>query len=72
MNNRVIFEGWTVQDFIDHLEPLFADRSDTANFFYTTSFENREDIKKWCMHNQPFCGKYIKEVVDYFVKRAKL
>jgi hypothetical protein len=51
-----IWEGWTVQCFIDDLELIFQ---------FQPKFE-RKEVKEWCMYNQPYYKKYIKEVVDYF------
>lgn len=62
--NKVIWEGWTAQDFINELEPLFGliMRGDS----WRKPFKNRDEIKKWCMDVQPYYKKYIPEVVDYF------
>lgn len=62
--NKHIWEGWTVQDFIDELQPSFDNVSD--------HFTTRKEVKEWCMSEQPYYKKYIKEVVDYFCKRAKI
>lgn len=67
--NKHIWEGWTVQDFIDELEPTFnliqAEKS------WQKPLKTKEDIKKWCIDNQPYYKKYIPEVVNYFVKKIK-
>ena len=60
-NNRHIWEGWTAQDFINELEPLF-DRP----------FESRDALKKWCKDNQPYYKKHIPEVYNHFLKKSKL
>ena len=62
--NREIWEGWTVKDFIEELEPI-------VQMIYRGQaidkpFRNREELKRWCIDNQPYYKKYIKEVVDYF------
>lgn len=62
--NKHIWEGWTVQDFINELQPSFDNVSDR--------FTTRKEVKEWCMYEQPYYKKYIKEVVDYFCKRAKI
>jgi len=66
--NKHIWEGWTVQDFIDDLEPTF-DRIMSGDS-WATPFKTRDEIKAWCMDNQPYYKKYIKEVVDYFWSKA--
>lgn len=65
-NNRHIWEGWTVQDFIDELEPSF-DALTTWK-----PFKSAEDLKQWCKDNQPYYKKHIPEVYNYFKKKAKL
>ena len=65
--NKHIWEGWTVQSFINELEPTFD--MIMSNNSWKKPFKNREDIKVWCMDNQPYYKKYIKEVVDYFVNK---
>ena len=58
--NKHIWEGWTVQDFIDDLEVTFP---------YQT-FKTKEDVKKWCMSEQPYYKRYIPEVYMHFVSKA--
>jgi hypothetical protein len=72
INNRHIWEGWMVQDFIDELEPTFNQIIDNSKRFGTKSFETTEQIKIWCMDNQPYYKKYIPEVVNYFKNKLKL
>jgi len=60
--NKHIWEGWTVGDFINELE---------LPFNYAKSSLNKNTIKKWCMENQPYCKKYIPEVVNYFKLKLK-
>jgi hypothetical protein len=62
-----IWDGWTVQDFINELEPSFNIIMNSQS--WKKPFTNREEIKKWCMENQPYYKKYIKEVVDYFTDK---
>lgn len=64
-NNKHIWEGWTVQDFIDDLEPIFD------YIQQIKPFKTREEVKRFCMENQPYYKKYIPEVVDYFYKKIK-
>ena len=66
-NDKHIWEGWTVQDFIDELEPMFDRIKSNAREFNTRNpFETKDSLKKWCMENQPYYKKYIPEVVTYF------
>ena len=57
--DKHIWEGWTVGDFIDDLEPRIKYQN----------FKDRFHLKRWCMSNQPYYKKYIKEVVDYFANK---
>ena len=66
--NRHIWEGWTVQDFIDELEPQFYRIMSNRNDFQTAPM-SKEQIKKWCMDEQPYYKKYIPEVVNYFIQK---
>ncbi len=65
--NKVIWEGWTAQDFIADLEPFF-------NMIQTgkaiTPKLTKDTLKKWLMENQPYYKKHIPEVFKYF--KAKL
>ena len=65
--NKHIWEGWTVQDFINELEPQFNMIKNGQS--WQKSFKTREEVKKWCIDNQPYYKKYIKEVVDYFFSK---
>ncbi len=51
-----IWEGWTVRDFIEALE---------VRLMYQ-DFKNRDELKKWCMSEQPYYKKFIPEVVKHF------
>ena len=62
--NKHIWEGWRVIDFIEFLQP-------SINMIYSNNswqkpFKDRQELKEWCMNNQPYYKKYIPEVVDYF------
>lgn len=59
--DRDIYEGWTPRDFINELEPQFG--------YAVNRFNSKDDVKEWCMSNQPYYKKYIPEVVSYFVKK---
>ena len=57
---RQVWEGWTVADFIMELSSSFYQ---AASFGH---FKTRNDVKRWCMNEQPYYKKYIPEVVDHF------
>lgn len=65
-----IWEGWTVQDFIDELECLVDIIMQGRSI--TSKFKTKEELKKWCMDNQPYYKKHIPEVVNYFAKQYQL
>lgn len=67
--NKHIWEGWSVQDFVDELEPNF--KMIMSGQSWQKPFVTRDEIKRWCMDNQPYYKKYIKEVVDYFYNKIK-
>ena len=56
-----IWEGWTVGDFINELEPLFN----------KDDIESKEALKNWCKDNQPYYKKHIPEVYNYFLGKLK-
>ncbi|MCK9417482.1 hypothetical protein M0Q97_12650 [Candidatus Dojkabacteria bacterium] len=68
MENKHIWEGWTVQSFIDELEPMFNQIMSGQS--WKKPFKDRDELKKWCMENQPYYKKYIKDVVDYFWRKC--
>jgi len=66
--DKHIWEGWTAQDFIDDLQHSF----DTImqGHSWEKPFENKEQLKRWCMDNQPYYKKHIPEVFNYFKQKA--
>ena len=66
-NSKHIWEGWTVGDFINELEPIFTMIQNGKS--YVKPFKERVDIKHWCISEQPYYKKYIPEVVDYFYSK---
>jgi hypothetical protein len=60
--SKHIWEGWTVQDFIDHLEIPFQ---------YQT-FKDKKEVRDWCKDNQPYYKKHIPGVANHFIKKAGL
>ena len=59
-----IWEGWTVGDFIEELEPTIKMIANGQS--WQEPFTTKQQLKKWCMDNQPYYKKYIPEVVNYF------
>lgn len=69
-NTKHIWEGWTVQDFIDALEPSFNMIMDGNSWH--KPFKTKEEVKEWCKQEQPYYKKHIPEVCKYFTKKAGL
>lgn len=67
--DRHIWEGWTVQDFIDELEPMFDRIMDNKS--WEKPFKDDKELKEWCKSNQPYYKKHIPEVFSYFKKKMK-
>ena len=67
--NKHIWEGWTVGDFIDDLEPIFNIIQDNARGFGTTNFESKQDVVNWVKDNQPYYKRHIPEVANYFINK---
>ena len=70
--NKHIWEGWTVQSFIDELKPQFDRGVSFAKEFDIEPFKDKEELKKWCMDNQPYYKKHIPEVVNYFCNQLNI
>lgn len=56
--NKHIWEGWTVQNFIDELNVLFN--------YAKNDLKTKQQVKEWCIYNQPYYKKHIPEVVEHF------
>lgn len=68
--NKHIWEGWTVQDFINTLEPSVRTRMEGMS--WQKPFTTKEEIKQWCIDNQPYYKKYIPDVVNYFANKYNI
>lgn len=68
--DRYIWEGWTVQSFIEVLEPQLE--MIMNNQSWKKPLKSKEELKKWCTDNQPYYKKYIPEVATYFAKKYNL
>ena len=69
-NDKHIWEGWTVQNFIDELEPTF--NMIMSNNSWQKPFNSKQELKDWCKDNQPYYKKHIPEVYSYFLKKTNL
>jgi len=67
--NKHIWEGWTVGQFIDELETMF--NQIMSGNSHQKPFTSKEEVKKWCMENQPYYKKHIPEVVNYFYDKIQ-
>ena len=61
-NDKHIWEGWTIQNFIDELEVTFKFQK----------FKSKEDLKNWCKSEQPYYKKHIPEVYAHFLNKTNL
>jgi hypothetical protein len=63
-NDRHIWEGGTVNDFIKELEITFP--------YQKLKFKTKDDVKQWCKSEQPYYKKHIPEVAKHFIQKAGL
>lgn len=68
--NRVVWEGWTVKDFINEVESE-ADRIMCGCSIHKP-FESKAEMAKYVANAQPYYKKPIPEVIDYFADRYNL
>jgi len=68
--SRHIWEGWTAQDFVDDLEPQLE--MIMSGDSWQKPLKTKDELKEWCMSNQPYYKKYVPEVVNHFAKQYKL
>lgn len=68
--SKHIWEGWTVQDFIDDLTPTF--NQITSGNSWMKPFKDKQEVRDWCKDNQPYYKKHIPEVANHFIKKAGL
>lgn len=68
--NKHIWEGWTVQDFINDLAPQLS--SIMCGDSWRDPIKTKEDLKAWCMDNQPYYKKHIPGVVEHFADKYNL
>jgi len=70
--DKHIWEGWTVGDFIDELEPSFNTIQGIYGFWNEVGFKSKQQLKQWVKDNQPYYKKHIPEVYKYFLNKTKL
>lgn len=63
--NKHIWEGWTVQDFVNYLEPIFK-IIQGGQSWQKPFVKNSKELKEWIRENQPYYKKHIPEVYRYF------
>jgi hypothetical protein len=68
--SKHIWEGWTVQDFINELSDLIEIAVGGESYY--KSITTKKELKEFCMDNQPYYKKYIPEVVNYFSKKYNI
>ena len=65
-----IWEGWTVGDFIEDLEPTLSMIMEGRS--WQKKFETKEDLCNWLKDNQPYYKKRIPEVEKYFMEKYNI
>lgn len=68
--NKHIWEGWTVQNFIDDLAPQLS--IIMCGNSWRDPIKTKEDLKAWCMNNQPYTKKHVPEIVEHFAHKYNL
>ena len=68
--NKEIWEGWTVQNFIDELDIELS--MIQSNNSWRNPLTTKAELKTWCKDNQPYYKKHIPEVVNYFAKKYNI
>jgi hypothetical protein len=70
MYSRIVWEGWTIQDFIDDLESqidlIMLGES------WLQPFRTRKELEEYTKDNQPYYKKTIPELNSYFARRYGL
>ena len=66
--DKHVWEGWTVGAFVEELEPQFNMIMNGQSFI--DPFKSKDELKKWCMDNQPYYKKHIPDVVNYFASKC--
>lgn len=67
---RMIWEGWTAQDFVNELQPQLDMIMHGQS--WQQPFETKAQLKEACRDMQPYYKKHIPEVLGYFAQRYDL
>ena len=67
---REVWEGWTVQNFIDDLSPMIEMIMNYESFI--EPFKTKKELAAFCKENQPYYKKSIPEVNAYFAEKYGL
>lgn len=68
--DRMVWEGWTVQDFIDELAPQLEIIMSGQS--WKKPLTSRKELENWLKDNQPHYKKTIPKVMSYFSKKYGL
>lgn len=68
--NRVVWEGWTVKDFINYIEP--ATDQIMWGFSNRKPFKSKAEMAKYVTDEQPYYKMPIPEVIEYFANKYGL
>ncbi len=68
--DKEIWEGWTVQDFINELEPQLDLIQSGRSFI--KPIKTKAELKEWCKDNQPYYKKYVPDVINYFAQKYNI
>lgn len=68
--DKHVWEGWTVGDFIEELEPLVAMIMDGQSWI--EPFKTKQELADWCKDNQPYYKKRIPGVNNHFARMYNL
>ena len=69
--DKVIWEGWTVEDFVNALSNRFNMIEKRGFDIRPGDMSTRKQVEEWCKSNQPYCKKRIPEVTNYFWARMQ-
>lgn len=64
---REVWEGWTVQDFIDELSDQIG--MIMCGESWHEPFQTKEELARFIKENQPYYKKDIPEVNSYFAEK---
>ena len=67
--DKHIWEGWTVEDFIQQLLPNLDRMMEYGYQYPDPVFTTKKQIKNWIRNNLPYTTKALRDVTKYFVDR---